>query len=76
MFFGIEIAKILCAWFLVDLELALVRSVLEPVKSHVYGFRSFLFEFSVYETYGRCVVHLNRGRWLGVIQELEGVAHR
>ena len=57
-------------------EHILLDAVTYPVKAHVDGFGSLLFEAGVGKADGRRVVDLDRGGWLGMSHFLEANAER
>jgi hypothetical protein len=66
--FGERVSHVCFAWSVVDKELALPDTVLEPVPTHVHCFGSLLLHGPVGEAVGCRVVDLE-GRWrLGMAQ--------
>ena len=57
-------------------EHILLDAVTDPVKAHVNGFGSLLFEAGVSKADSRRVVDLDRGGWLGMSHFLEANAER
>ena len=47
---SVAIAKISIAWFTIDKKLFLEGPILDPIKTHVDGFRRFLFDGVVGKT--------------------------
>ena len=66
MVLGVVVPKIDVAWSVVDKELLLGLSILDPVEAHVDGFGSFLFDGFVGESDGGGVVDLHGGGRLGM----------
>jgi hypothetical protein len=66
MMFGEIISQIVTAFAPVDMELVLLLSIFEPVKTHVDGFGTALFHCVIDDTGGTAVVDLERCRGLGM----------
>jgi hypothetical protein len=60
----------------VDNELALADAVTDPIKTHVHGFGSFLFDRVVGDAGGSAVVGDDQGSWLGMSKFFESDALR
>ncbi len=69
------ISKVRGAWVPVDLELFLCDAILDPIKSHIYGFGFLLFDMFVCKTISHGVVGLNRSGWLWVAQVFKSLSH-
>ena len=61
---GEVISQIVTAFAPVDVELALDRTVLEPIKAHVDVFGAALFDGVIDDSGGTTVVNLEGCRWL------------
>ena len=66
MVFREIICAIVAAFFPTNHKLALADTVADPVKAHVIGFGSFLFDSVIGDTGGGAVVRLDWGGGLGV----------
>ena len=58
MVFAEVIGEVRGSWGPVDVVLALVDSVLEPIEAHVYGLGASLFDLAVGDAGGSGVIHL------------------
>ena len=58
----------------INFELFLCDAVLDPIKSHVHGFGSFLLQFHVGEADSSCVIDFNRRGRLWMAHFFKGVA--
>ena len=56
--FGKIVSKILVGWGPINVELALVNSILEPVETHVGSLGSFLLGGAIDDTVGDGVINL------------------
>ena len=56
--FGKIVSKILVGWGPINVELALVNSILEPVETHVGSLGSFLLGGAIDDTVGDGVIDL------------------
>ena len=74
MVFGVVVGKVGSAGHPVDEELSLSDSILDPIKAHINGFGSLLFDGLVGKTHGHGIVNLDWRGWLWVSQFNEGVA--
>jgi hypothetical protein len=54
--------QILKTWAPVNLKLALFHSILDPVKAHVHGFCTFLFDCTIAVSFGSGIVSFH---WCG-----------
>ena len=70
---GVIVSKVGGTRFPVDMVLALLDSVLEPVESHVNGFGATLLDCVVEDAVGTGIVNLERGGWLGMSKLEEGL---
>ena len=73
--FGEGVGQVGFTRSVIDQELALPDTVLEPVPAHVHGLGPFLLHGPVGETVGRGVVDLDRRGGLGMSQFLQRGAH-
>ncbi len=55
------VAQVVAAWGPVDIKVALIGSVTDPIKAHVDSFRRLLFHGSVDDAIGGGVVCLEGG---------------
>lgn len=60
------VGQVVGAFLPVDAEVALADSVADPIKAHVYGFGSTLFDFVVDDAFGNGIVSLDWSGRLGV----------
>ena len=72
--FGEIIGEVVYARGPVHMVMALVYTVLDPIKPHVDRFRFALFYFLICKTDGGGVIELKGCGWLWVVQLLEGLA--
>ena len=74
MVFGVVVRKVGSSRHPVDEELSLSDSILDPIKAHINGFGSLLFDGLVGKTHCHGIVNLDWSGWLWVPQFNEGVA--
>jgi len=60
------VAQVFGPWAPVNEKLALLNTVLDPVKTHIHGFGAFLLDSIGSKTCVCRVVGLNGRRWLGM----------
>ena len=63
---AVVVTQVATAWAPVDVEHALLCSILDPVKIHVNGFGSSLFHGTIGKAVGCSIVHLDGSGGLGV----------
>lgn len=73
---GVVVSKVCGSRFPLDMILALLDSVLEPVEPHVNSFGAMLFDCVVEDAIGTGIVNLERGGWLGMTELEEGLPDR
>ena len=76
MVLGVVVPQIDVTWSVVDKELLLGFTILDPVEAHVDGFGSFLFDGFVGKPDGGGVVNLDGGGRLGMAHSNEGGSDR
>ena len=69
--FGEIICKITFAWSPMDSELSLFLAISKPIKAHVHGFRSLLFDCVIHNAFGTGIVDNDGCCALGVAEEVE-----
>ena len=65
------VGQVFRAWCPKNVKLALVYTILQPVESHIDGFRFSLLDLLVCKTNSRCIVQLDGGGGLWVSHFLE-----
>ena len=66
MVFCVVVGQVGCSWSPVDVELALLDPVLQPVEAHVDGLGAFLFDGVCEDTMACGIVGLEWCGWLGM----------
>jgi hypothetical protein len=76
MMIHMTVSKVYRAGLSVDEELALPDMILDPIKMHIHGFGSFLFDHVIGESCGSGIIGLHWCWWLRMANFIEGDAER